>query len=117
MFDWICCYNLRLICASMRATRLLRISLGTSYRQLYAATTSDYHCPQLMPLLISLYLHIQHLVEWVGSCAPVGEEQAQADSLEDARDNSNGNSVQRSLLSDDLCDDLDTKVSFSFFHC
>ena len=47
-----------------------------------------------------------HLVEWIGSGAPVGEEQAEANSLEDSADNTNGNEVKRSLLADDLCNQL-----------
>lgn len=72
--------------------------------------------PATTPSLLSLYLLIQHLVEWVGSCAPVGEEQAQANSLEDAGDNTNGNGIQWSLLGDNLCDDLYISVSYVFFN-
>lgn len=49
---------------------------------------------------------LDHLVKWVGSCAPVGEEHAEANSLEDTADNSDGNSVEWALLGHDLCDDL-----------
>jgi hypothetical protein len=48
-----------------------------------------------------------HLVEGVGSSAPVGEEQTETDCLEDAGDNTDSNEVKRSLFADDLGDDLD----------
>ena len=47
------------------------------------------------------------LVEWVGSGAPVGEEHAEANSLEDLGDNTDGDEVKRSLLGNDLSDELD----------
>jgi hypothetical protein len=46
------------------------------------------------------------LVEWVGSCAPVCEEQAEADSLEDAGEDANSDGVNRSLLNNKLRDQL-----------
>lgn len=46
------------------------------------------------------------LVEWVGPGTPVGEEQAEANGLEDTADNTNGNEVKRSLLADDLSNEL-----------
>ena len=49
---------------------------------------------------------IGRLVEWVGSSAPVCEEQAEADGLEDAGQNTDSDSVERSLLSDDSGNDL-----------
>lgn len=48
-----------------------------------------------------------YLVEWVGSGTPVGQEQAEADSLENAGDETNGNSVKRSLLSNNSSDELE----------
>jgi len=100
-----CCYNLRLICASMRATRN---SIASHERppvdKLYAATTTANFHPLLYSYLLRTQL-IQHLVEWVGSCSPVGEEQAQSDGLEDAGDDTNGDCIQRSLLGDNLCND------------
>jgi hypothetical protein len=46
------------------------------------------------------------LVEGVGAGSPVGEEQAEANSLEDAGDGTYGNGVERALLSQNLGDDL-----------
>jgi hypothetical protein len=54
----------------------------------------------------SVYHSQLHLVEWVGSGAPVCEEQAEANSLEDAAHNTDSNEVKRSLLADDLGDEL-----------
>ena len=48
-----------------------------------------------------------HLVEWVGSGAPVGQEQAEANSLKDTADNTDSNQVKRSLFADDLSNELD----------
>ena len=45
-------------------------------------------------------------VKWVGAGSPVGQEQAQANSLENASEGANGNGVERSLLGDDLGDEL-----------
>lgn len=56
--------------------------------------------------ICSYFHHIHRLVEWVGPGSPVCEEHAQADSLEQAGQNTNGNSVKRSLLSDDTGEDL-----------
>lgn len=47
------------------------------------------------------------LVEWVGSGAPVCEEQAEADSLEDTGQDTNSDGVKRALLSNDLGNDLE----------
>lgn len=46
------------------------------------------------------------LVERRRPCAPVGQEQAEADSLEDAGKSANGNGVERALLGENLGDDL-----------
>lgn len=46
------------------------------------------------------------LVEWVGAGAPPGQEQRQADGLEDACKSANGNGVKRALLGEDLGDEL-----------
>lgn len=51
-------------------------------------------------------LEATDLVEWVGAGAPVGEEQAEADGLEDARQGANSNGVEWALLSEDLGDEL-----------
>jgi hypothetical protein len=48
----------------------------------------------------------RHLVEGVGAGSPVGEEHAEADGLEDAGDGTDSNGVERTLLSEDLGDDL-----------
>ena len=42
------------------------------------------------------------LVEWVGSRAPVGEEHAEANCLEQARNDTDSNLVDWTLLGDDL---------------
>ena len=47
-----------------------------------------------------------YLVEGVGAGSPVGEEQAEADSLEDAGNSADGDGVHGTLLGDDLGDDL-----------
>ena len=47
------------------------------------------------------------LVKGVGAGSPVGEEQAEADSLEDTGNGANSNGVKRTLLGEDLGDDLD----------
>lgn len=87
----------------MRAgTRLQR----DSSRELVSSTA---YCVSLLPRhhsSVQVIPNTQRLVEWVGSCAPVGEEQAQANSLEDAGNNTNGNGIHWSLLSDNLGDDL-----------
>lgn len=48
----------------------------------------------------------RRLVEGVGAGTPVGEEHAQANSLEDAGNGTNGNCVNGALLGDNLGDDL-----------
>jgi hypothetical protein len=54
-----------------------------------------------------------HLVEWVGAGSPVGQEQAEADGLQDSADNSDGHNIKRTLLGDDLRDEL-SSVSSDF---
>lgn len=49
---------------------------------------------------------MNRLVEWVGSGAPVCEEHTETNSFEQAGQNTNGNGVERSLLSDNTGDDL-----------
>ena len=46
------------------------------------------------------------LVEWVGVGSPVGEEQAEADGLEDASERTDGDGVEGTLLGKDLRDEL-----------
>ena len=46
------------------------------------------------------------LVEWVVAGTPVGQDQAQPDSLEDACQSSDGNGVHWAFLSEDLGDEL-----------
>lgn len=48
----------------------------------------------------------RRLVEWVGASSPPGEEHAQADSLEDASEGTNSDSVHGALLGEDLRDEL-----------
>jgi len=52
------------------------------------------------------YDRMKDLVEWVGASSPVSEEQAEADGLEETRQDTNGNSVDRSILSDKGGDEL-----------
>lgn len=49
-----------------------------------------------------------NLVEWVGSSAPVGEEQAETDGFEEAGKDTNSDSVDRSVLSNEGRDELVT---------
>lgn len=49
---------------------------------------------------------IDRLVEWIGSGAPVREEHAETDSLEQTGQNTYGDGIERSLLGDDTGDDL-----------
>jgi hypothetical protein len=51
-------------------------------------------------------LKTRRLVEGVGAGSPVGEEQAEADGLEDTGNGANSDGVERTLLGDDLGDDL-----------
>lgn len=46
------------------------------------------------------------LVEWVGVGSPVGKEQAETNGLEDTGKGSHCNSVERTLLREDLGDEL-----------
>ena len=48
----------------------------------------------------------RRLVEGVGAGSPVGEEQAETDSLEDAGNSADGDGVHGALLGDDLGDNL-----------
>lgn len=51
---------------------------------------------------------MKDLVERVGASAPVGEEHAQADGLEDAGNSTNGDLVKRALLGGNGGDELKT---------
>lgn len=62
-----------------------------------------YHCTSLSVLP---HLLETSRLEWVGAGSPPGEEEGQADGLEDAGEGANGNSVQRALLGGDLSDEL-----------
>jgi hypothetical protein len=62
--------------------------------------------PIRLPVSRYPHLELDGLVKWVGSRAPVGEEQAEANSFEDTADDSNSDSVDWAFFSDDLCDDL-----------
>ena len=52
--------------------------------------------------------HINCLVEWVGAGSPPGEEQAQANGLEDAGKSSDSNSIERAFFREYLRDKLIT---------
>lgn len=52
-----------------------------------------------------------NLVEGVGTGSPPGQEQTQADRLEDSADSTNCHGVQGSLLREDLAHNLHTLVS------
>lgn len=63
--------------------------------------------PQLRPCTTDLTPRAINLVaEWVGASAPVGQEHAEADGLEDASQSSDGDSVEGTLLGEDLSDEL-----------
>jgi len=49
----------------------------------------------------------RRLVEGVGAGSPVGEEQAEADGLENTGNGTDSDGVKRALLGEDLGDDLD----------
>ena len=104
----ICCYNLELICASMRVARLQ----PNSELPFYSYAAFHHHLRHARTLPHSYYLWTSHsphgLVKRAGSRAPVGEEQAQPNCLEDASDKTNGNLIQWALLSDDLRDELES---------
>lgn len=55
---------------------------------------------------------ILHLVEWVGSSAPVREEQAEANGFEDASQDTDGDGVERALFNDDLGDELQKREKY-----
>ena len=58
-----------------------------------------------IPKLLYHY-RARRLVEGVGAGSPVGEEQAETDSLEDAGKSADGDGVHGALLGDDLGDNL-----------
>ena len=58
-----------------------------------------------IPKLLYHY-RARRLVEGVGAGSPVGEEQAEADSLEHAGNSADVDGVHGALLGDDLGDDL-----------
>jgi len=66
-----------------------------------------FHAPIHHSIYIDLILRVKvgRLVERVGAGTPVCKEQAEADSLEDASESTNGDSISGTLLGDDLCDD------------
>lgn len=57
--------------------------------------------------LLSNYSNARHLLEWVGAGSPVGQEEGESNSLEDAGKSTNGDGVKWSLLSGDLGDELE----------
>jgi hypothetical protein len=60
-----------------------------------------------IPKLLQTLMRTRRLVEGVGAGSPVGEEQAEADSLEDTGNGTDSDGVKRALLGNDLGDDLD----------
>jgi hypothetical protein len=59
-----------------------------------------------IPKLLQALGRVRRLVEGVGAGSPVGEEQAEADGLEDTGNGTDSDGVKRTLLGDDLGDDL-----------
>lgn len=94
------CYNLCTKLKKRLGCRLFWLRLRSHER--------DSQLPIFCPPQRLLESSVTALVERVGSCAPVSEKHAEADSLEDAADNGDGDSIQRALLSGYLCDDLET---------
>lgn len=58
------------------------------------------------PLQFSFMWDAINLVEWVRASAPVGEEQAEADGLQETGQHADGNGVNRSVLEDKCGDEL-----------
>lgn len=79
------------------------------------ATMADFIYACVPKITSPFPLNTNNLVEWVGSGTPVGQEQAEADSLEETGDETDGNSVKRSLLSDNTGDEL--RNMSELFHC
>jgi len=87
------------------------------WHQLEARAPSD-KTPSLCTCVVSMTCRAWHfpravtsqlpcrLLEWVGSCAPVCEEQTEADGLEEPGQNTDDNGVEWALLSDDGGHDL-----------
>ena len=85
----------------MQATQL-QWNSAVTIQQLFAAITHPGHlfsCPSTFSIAPS---YSMVLVEWVRSGAPVGEEHAEANCLEQARNDTDSNLVDWTLLSDDL---------------
>lgn len=71
-------------------------------------------------IIVSSFLHsyrdhwlcndTTHLVEWVGAGSPPGHEEGQANGLEGAGKGANGDGVKRTLLGDDLRDELGLRL-------
>ena len=81
---------------------------------IHATTFSSILCrPRLLSDCPSHAFGATHLVEWVGVGSPVGEEQAEADGLEDAGERTDGDGVEGTLLGEDLRDELQ---KFSISH-
>jgi hypothetical protein len=59
-----------------------------------------------IPKLPYTLLYARCLVEGVGAGSPVGEEHAEANSLEDTGNGADSNGVERTLLGEDLRDNL-----------
>ena len=90
-------------CTKLHANRLPALLLRDSF-----CSTSRLSQQRSVSGCVCSYVRsINRLVEWVGSGAPVCEEHAEADSLEQAGQNTNGNSVERSLFSDNAGEELE----------
>jgi hypothetical protein len=59
-----------------------------------------------IPKLLQTLMEARRLFEGVGAGSPVGEEQAETDSLEDTGNGTDGDGVKWALLSENLGDDL-----------
>lgn len=63
-------------------------------------------------LVLSFDSYSSHLVEGVGSGAPVGQDQAEADGLEDAGQRTDGEGINRALLQEELRDELEVLIQW-----
>jgi hypothetical protein len=69
-----------------------------------------------IPKLPYTRLWARRLVEGVGAGSPVCEEQAEADGLEDTGNGTDSNGVKRTLLGEDLGDDLGAVSNADWIH-
>ena len=88
----------------MKARKLLYIQpqgfVGLWYVHFYALAS------QRTPSFANSNMSSTDLVEWVGSGTPVCKEHAETDSLEDTGQDTDGDSIKRPLLSNNLGNDL-----------